>query len=305
MSSEPRDPAAEGLVVVGYDGSSDAGLAVDWAALEASRLGARLGVVIATHGLGVPPAVGFIPVPEVRRAFEDRQREWSAHAVHRARRFLPEARIDSAVIVDRTVPALVEASEHADLVVVGHRGHRGITSTLGSVSIAVAERARCPAVVVRGASELGSEPRRPVTVGVDGTSESKHALRFAAETAARWGVSLTVICAWIPPQMGWNYGDLHAVSLAGWSELAGKLSSFADQVAQAATADARSQHPDLDVNGESPEQDPALALEEASRTSSLAVVGASGSSSLAGLLLGSVSRSVLHRASCPVAVART
>jgi nucleotide-binding universal stress UspA family protein len=46
------------------------------------------------------------------------------------------------------VVALVEASEAADIVVVGSRGLRGIRA-LGSVSERVAHEAHCPVLVVR------------------------------------------------------------------------------------------------------------------------------------------------------------
>ncbi|MFD0788200.1 universal stress protein, partial [Micromonospora azadirachtae] len=49
---------------------------------------------------------------------------------------------------------------------------------------------------------------------------------------------------------------------------------------------------------------PGKALTEASRTAQLVVVGGQGRGELTGLLLGSVSQSVLHHADCPVAVVR-
>jgi nucleotide-binding universal stress UspA family protein len=50
--------------------------------------------------------------------------------------------------------------------------------------------------------------------------------------------------------------------------------------------------------------EPGLALEEASRNSDLVVVGARGANVLERAVLGSVSRTVLHHAACPVAVVR-
>jgi nucleotide-binding universal stress UspA family protein len=51
-------------------------------------------------------------------------------------------------VAKHAVPALVEASEHAELLVVGSRGLHGL-ATLGSVSERVAHRARCSVLVVR------------------------------------------------------------------------------------------------------------------------------------------------------------
>src|SRR5262245_19025245 len=50
--------------------------------------------------------------------------------------------------------------------------------------------------------------------------------------------------------------------------------------------------------------DPAAVLLEAARAAELLVVGSRGRGGFRGLLLGSVSWSVLHRSGCPVAVVR-
>ena len=48
--------------------------------------------------------------------------------------------------------ALIEASKHADLVVVGSHGIGGFRSVLGSVAGKVAHHAHCPVVIVPSAS---------------------------------------------------------------------------------------------------------------------------------------------------------
>ena len=53
-----------------------------------------------------------------------------------------------------------------------------------------------------------------------------------------------------------------------------------------------------------PEGRPELVLAEASSEAGLVVVGARGRGDLASLLLGSVSRGVIHRSECPVEIIR-
>jgi nucleotide-binding universal stress UspA family protein len=83
------------------------------------------------------------------------------------------------------------------------------------------------------------------------------------------------------------------------------LSAAARSAVDDAAQDVRRRWPGLAVETATPSATPALALEEASRASSLVVVGAHGGGVLGRLVLGSVSRSVLHHAACPVAVVRS
>jgi nucleotide-binding universal stress UspA family protein len=241
----------------------------------------------------------------VRKAFEAQAEDQARDARQRAERFLPADSVDNAVVLGRAVPTLLEEAAHAGLLVLGHRGRGALASALGSVSMALAERAPCPVVVVRGAVDGGTQPTRPIAVGVDGAEGSSTAVAFAAETAERWGVPLRVVSAWaMVPQLGWDYGTWQAISVSEWRELAGALEESARAAADAAAEQVRSKRPDLPLEAETPELQPTLALEEVSRTSSLLVVGSSGSGALGGLLLGSVSRSLLHHSVCPVAVVK-
>lgn len=52
--------------------------------------------------------------------------------------------------------ALIDLSEHADLLIVGSRGHGGFAGLLlGSVSGAVAQHSKCPVLVMQGGKLIG------------------------------------------------------------------------------------------------------------------------------------------------------
>jgi nucleotide-binding universal stress UspA family protein len=62
--------------------------------------------------------------------------------------------------------------------------------------------------------------------------------------------------------------------------------------------------PALEVETEAIPVPPSRCLADASQAASLVVVGSRGRGAFTGMLLGSVSQSVLHTAQCPVAVVR-
>ncbi len=131
-------------VVVGVDGSESAAEALRWAAEEARMRGATLEAVLAwdwldQHALGVD----FHP------EFDDEEAQALLHG------FVAAAVGDGVeateiAVCDRAAHALIEASNDADLVVVGDRGHGGFADLLlGSVSAQVVNHAACPVLVVR------------------------------------------------------------------------------------------------------------------------------------------------------------
>lgn len=132
-------------VVVGIDGSEQSELALRWAVRLAEGLGATVDAVIAWH---YPSSYAWGAVPN----------DWNPE--QDAREVLAKT-LDSvlgssgSVVVRRFVqegpPArvLMEASEGAQMLIVGSRGHGGVAGLLlGSVSSACAEHAHCPVLVV-------------------------------------------------------------------------------------------------------------------------------------------------------------
>ncbi|HEV7196540.1 MAG TPA: universal stress protein, partial [Pedococcus sp.] len=215
---------------------------------------------------------------------------------------LPDDAIETRTVTSGAANALIDASSEASLLVVGHRGHGVfVSAVLGSVSAAVVQCAHCPVVVVRGSLEA-SAAQRPVTVGVDGTPESEAALLFAAQRAARDEVPLRIVCAWLTlTQTGWEFANWQGDAIEEWAR---GLSASATHAADAALAKVRARWPELQVDTRIVEAAPPLALEDASSDSRLVVVGSHGTSALGRLVLGSVSRTILHHAACPVAVVR-
>ncbi|HWF80002.1 MAG TPA: universal stress protein [Streptosporangiaceae bacterium] len=150
MSPSTDSPARR--IVVGVDGSPSSVAALRWAITEAELTGDTVEAIIAwqypaaTGGYGWAP-VGMVDSIDMQAIAEKALTE----AIDQV------ATPDSAVTVERRVAegyapkVLVEASAHADLLVVGSRGHGTFADALiGSVSQNCAHHAKCPVVIVRG-----------------------------------------------------------------------------------------------------------------------------------------------------------
>jgi nucleotide-binding universal stress UspA family protein len=139
-------------VVVGVDGSTESIAALRWAAGYATAAGGHLRAVMAWH---YPSAVGPAPVGVAPESISDEVRHHMTETVTKA---VADAEIDSErvqvqVTYGHPAEVLVEESAHADLLVVGSRGHGKFTAMLvGSVSLHCVTHAACPVLVVRNRS---------------------------------------------------------------------------------------------------------------------------------------------------------
>jgi nucleotide-binding universal stress UspA family protein len=286
-----------GSVVVGVDGSAASGSALTWARRQAVLEGRPLTVL---HACGLPAAVGgFEDVTVTERGLLSVGRSIARGAVQRVRSASASVAVRSVVTMGNPATALVEASELADMLVVGARGRGSVSSALlGSVSAVVAREAQCPVVVVRGA-EPAPDAVLPVLVGVDGTRASSAALELAFRMASVRRAPLTLLHATRDPRE-------REAAVAGLGSHAAKVDLDEDQqqlVAEAVTGLCE-KFPDVLVTETYVRGDPVRALVATSRGASLVVVGSRGRRLLTSSLLGSVSRGVVERAACPVAVAR-
>ena len=303
MTSATHDgEAGPGPVVVGYDGSDGARRALSWAAEEAQRRSAVLQVTVCTdwHPVSSPEAAGvLVSAPDLEVVGQ----ELADDAVGRLRADHPGLRVRTEVRAwAPPVPSLLAESERAQLVVLGSRGRGAFADLmLGSTSAQVAVHAHCPVVVVRppGPAGSGAAPGATggVVVGVDGSPAARAALAFAVETAAQRGAALKAVRVWQVPSL-WGSGQ-HPAPGARVADLERAEQELLDADVTAAL-DAAGPRPALEVSAVVVQGHPVDALLQSARGADLLVVGSRGSGGFRGLLLGSVSRAVLHHARCPV-----
>jgi nucleotide-binding universal stress UspA family protein len=144
-----------------------------------------------------------------------------------------------------------------------------------------------------------------IVVGVDGSSASIDALRWAADEARLRDSKLVVLHAWsfVPPA---PIGDPGMIAIPA-GDLAGQL-DVENEAAKAdldsAISEALGTSPTIAVEPVLVEDDPADALVARSEEADLVVVGSHGKSGFRAALLGSVSRHVVDHAKCAVVVVK-
>jgi nucleotide-binding universal stress UspA family protein len=285
-------------VVVATDGSIPAQAAVRAAADFPWPERAEVSVVVA-RGLAEPewPAA-------VREAVE----RMHARVAQTARRLIarrwPEAR---ARVVDRfpSEGVLAEARRlGADVIVVGSRGHTGLSRLwLGSVSRDVVRRASCPVLVVKG--RLGETPR--IVAGLDGSANARRVVRFlgSLHPSARASVTLVRVVEPVrPPTLGVLPGAVREALAAEAAALeAQRKGAAARDLEASAEALARAGwRVRTDVRSGVPLGELLAAAREA--RADLIAIGARGVGGLTRLLLGSVAEGVVTGSSVSVLVVR-
>ncbi len=138
-----------------------------------------------------------------------------------------------------------------------------------------------------------------IVVGVDGSTASTAAVRWAARSAAMRDIGLTIVHACLPV--------VPESSLVEWtgptpSEVMRAQEEQVQRLIDDATKTANDTAGGLHIQAKAIAAAPVPVLLELSNDAQIVVVGRRGRSSLAGVLLGSVSIAMIHRARCPVAV---
>ncbi|WP_251044780.1 universal stress protein [Arthrobacter sp. ISL-5] len=275
-------------IVVGYDGSAEAGQAVRWAARQAELRNCELHLVhcslwpLLTHDLGPVPGVADSGLQHYAEAVRD---EGKALAVETA----PGLKIRTSLLYGWPADHLRRVSAEARMLVLGSRGIGGFMGLLvGSVSLELAATASCPIAVVRS----DDHPSGPVVVGVD-SSGSPAALHDACELVGATGADLKVIHV-LRTQFGMGKGGVVSV---GTRKVAAKALESAARNARAMAQGAKVEE-ELVEDTSTPR-----ALLNAARGAALIVVGSKGQGLVRGAV-GSTAHAVLHHARCPVLISR-
>ena len=137
-----------------------------------------------------------------------------------------------------------------------------------------------------------------IVVGYDDTTAAMAAVRWAAELARDTGSGVRLVHAWTWPLIGQGMAGIPVIDPAGPRNQASRLLEDAAQRVGG-------RFPEVAVTSELLAGMPREVLEEISGSTDLLVVGTRGLGAVMGVLLGSVSRGILHDAGCPVAIIRS
>lgn len=281
-------------IVVAVDGSADSDGAVAWATHEAMLRHLRITLLHV-----VKPVVADWPMGSLEADVAQWQQDSADQIIEQARTSMraevgaskpPE--VDAEVVHSDIVPALIDHSAQAQMMVVGSRGMGALGRLLlGSVSTGLLHHAHCPVAVVHRDQAPAPDRNAPVLLGIDGSPASEAATAFAFDEADRLKVQLVALHAWsdvgVFPALGMDWRkredegqEVLAERLAGWQE----------------------QYPDVHVHRLLVCDQPARWLLAECERAQLAVVGSRGRGGYTGMLLGSVSSAVAQSAKIPVVV---
>ena len=136
-----------------------------------------------------------------------------------------------------------------------------------------------------------------IVVGVDGSTGSLAALRWALKLAAETGASLEAVHAW---EFSYAWIDGYTPDVDRW---AAQAEEAAHVCLDGALAEAMGRQPCyVEVTRTVVEGSPAKALLDRAKDADALVVGSRGRGGFTGLLLGSVSQQCVHHARVPVVV---
>lgn len=278
--------SAADAVVVGVDGSPTSEQALLWAADQAHLMGRPLTLL---HACGAwSPAGEEMDAETLLAAMRAEGRTVLRRAADLVEERRPGLKLRSELVVADPRSALLEASERAELIVLGSRGRGTVASLLlGSVGVALTRHATCPVVVRRPHDEPGAP--RGILVAVDSTPQSEAALEWAFRQADLRSEPLTLLHAVFDGLPAGPIGRDEPPYDHLWGLLDRAAAAYADRF-------------DVDVTLRVQRGLAVDAIVGASSEVDMVVLGAHLQTSLLGLLDDNVPKQVLERAPCYVVV---
>ncbi|MFI5593196.1 universal stress protein [Amycolatopsis sp. NPDC051758] len=274
------------VIVAGYDGTQESLRAVFWAAAEADR---RQNALLVARALDWNwPSAGY---PDVALAplcggTERLRREAEieiGELAHEIGHSHPDLDVRTVLLEDLPGHALqrISTRSEAAMLVIGPPGTGPFARVVfGSTTADLAQAPGRPLVVVRGDEPGAGAVGRPVVVGLDPVADNSAALAFAMDFARKHEVRVHLVHATTNRIRGGGPSEAMVAELADW------LSAY----------------PDVPFEHEIVRDLPERALLDRARHAALLVVGYRRRNRFVRLLCGSVSRTVLHYAPCPVSV---
>ena len=155
-------------ILVAVDGSPESDAAVRWAAHEAEMRDLPITLVHV-----VVPVVTSWPVRPLLAEFNEWQEDNARQVIEQAQKMLRASlgesglsNVRTEVLHEYAVPALVDASREAWMLVVGSRGMGAFgRAVLGSVSSGVVHHAHCPVAVIHADEAQAPDHTSPVLLG--------------------------------------------------------------------------------------------------------------------------------------------
>ncbi|MFE7110428.1 universal stress protein [Streptomyces sp. NPDC057575] len=282
-------------LVSGVDGTESSLRAVDWAADEAALRGLPLRLVCVSRPVRYEGAALALALGRPsERELAGRVAGSAAERVHRRR---PEVDVSAEVTPGDAVIALLREGRHAEALITGERGRGGPAGLLlGSVSLAVAARAPCPVVVVRGDRPGIEGGHGRILLGVGDPGQGPAAVRFAFREAGARECELDAVHAWHCSSH--DRADHPRTVDEPHLYCKERAATLIDE----AVAEAVRENPTVRLRSAAVEGKAVRVLVQRSAAADLVVVGAQRRTGRLGPRLGRVAHVLLHHADCPVAV---
>jgi nucleotide-binding universal stress UspA family protein len=278
-------------LVVGVTGKGENTGALKFAAEQAAREGCDVTLAHAVHQV-LPP-----PPPSVLLTYSSLEEVGNQIVNEVVEEFqgLSTAPLRTSGLVrpGKPVPVLVDLSSDALCIVLQHRAVAKLRRVFtGSTAAGVAAHAHCPVISVPAAWTT-DRSSAVITIGVHETGMPDSVVEAGFAEAAARGCDLRVVHAW---RLDGAYDEIITGGITD------DVRAEAEARLNGAVGHVRGRYPDVTVEIEVQYQWPADALLQMSEDSDLLVLGRHGGTPPLPERLGSIARTLIREAKCPVMV---